>query len=104
VALGLALAIGLAALALTWGGPVLAPVGIGRGAYLVLGAALGIAARARGYGASRARAPRDVWRRAIGLPRSAWGPALAHGGVGIVVLGIAAQGGATEGLATLKPG
>ncbi|WP_336487277.1 heme lyase CcmF/NrfE family subunit [Methylobacterium nigriterrae] len=104
VALGLALAIGLAALALTWGGPVLAPVGIGLGAYLVLGSALEIAARARGYGASRARAPRDVWRRAIGLPRSAWGTALAHGGVGIVVLGIAAQGWATEGLATLKPG
>ncbi|MGU3541272.1 cytochrome c-type biogenesis CcmF C-terminal domain-containing protein, partial [Methylobacterium sp. A54F] len=35
-ALGPALAVGLAALALTWGGPVLAPVGIGLGAYLII--------------------------------------------------------------------
>ncbi|WP_132255006.1 heme lyase CcmF/NrfE family subunit [Methylobacterium segetis] len=103
-ALALALAVGLATLALTWGGPVLAPVGIGLGAYLVVGSALEIITRARGYGSNRTSAPGLVWRRAIGLPRSAWGTALAHGGVGIVVLGIAAQGWATEGLATLKPG
>ncbi|KAB1072845.1 heme lyase CcmF/NrfE family subunit [Methylobacterium planeticum] len=103
-AMGLALVVGLATLALTWGGPVLAPVGIGLGAYLVVGSVLEIVSRARGYGASRTRSPRLVWRRALGLPRSAWGTALAHGGVGIVVLGIAAQGWATEGLATLKAG
>ncbi|MDR7039444.1 cytochrome c-type biogenesis protein CcmF [Methylobacterium sp. BE186] len=103
-ALALALAVGLATLALTWGGPVLAPVGIGLGAYLVVGSALEIITRARGYGSNRTSAPGLIWRRAIGLPRSAWGTALAHGGVGIVVLGIAAQGWATEGLATLKPG
>ena len=103
-AMAFALAIGLAALALTWGGPVLAPVGIGLGAYLVIGSALEIISRARGYGASRTRSPGMIWRRALGLPRSAWGTALAHAGVGIVVLGIAAQGWATEGLATLKPG
>ncbi|HEV7439598.1 MAG TPA: heme lyase CcmF/NrfE family subunit [Methylobacterium sp.] len=103
-AMGFALVIGLATLALTWGGPALAPVGIGLGAYLVVGSALEIVSRARGFGASRTRSPGMIWRRAIGLPRSAWGTALAHGGVGIVVLGIAAQGWATEGLATLKPG
>ncbi|MEA1834049.1 heme lyase CcmF/NrfE family subunit [Methylobacterium durans] len=103
-ALALALVVGLATLALTWGGPVLAPVGIGLGAYLVVGSALEIISRARGYGSNRTAAPGLIWRRAIGLPRSAWGTALAHGGVGIVVLGIAAQGWATEGLATLKPG
>ncbi|MER2267086.1 heme lyase CcmF/NrfE family subunit [Methylobacterium oxalidis] len=103
-ALALALVVGLATLALTWGGPVLAPVGIGLGAYLVVGSALEIISRARGYGASRTASPGLIWRRAIGLPRSAWGTALAHGGVGVVVLGIAAQGWATEGLATLKPG
>ncbi|WP_264050480.1 heme lyase CcmF/NrfE family subunit [Methylobacterium flocculans] len=103
-ALTIALVIGLAVLALTWGGPMMAPVGIGLGAYLVVGAALEIIARARGYGASRTRGAAAIWRRAVGLPRSAWGTALAHAGVGVVVLGIAAQGWATEGLKTLKPG
>ena len=103
-ALALALLLGLGVLAYTWGGPVLAPVGIGLGAYLVLGSGLEILSRARGYGASRSRSARDVWRRAVGLPRSAWGTALAHAGVGVVVIGIAAQGWAAEGIASLKPG
>ena len=103
-AFGLALAVAIAALALTWGGPVLAPVGVGLGAYLLIGSALEIVARARGYGASRTRSAGEVLRRAFGLPRSAWGTALAHAGVGVVVIGIAAQGWASEGLATLKPG
>ena len=103
-ALGAALVVGLAAMALTWGGPMLAPVGIGLGAYLILGSVMEIVSRARGYGGNRARTFRDVARRAAGLPRSAWGTALAHAGVGVVVLGIAAQGWATEGLRTMKPG
>jgi cytochrome c-type biogenesis protein CcmF len=103
-ALAIALVIGLAVTALTWGGPMMAPVGIGLGAYLVVGSAMEIVSRARGYGNSRARGAAAIWRRAIGLPRSAWGTALAHAGVGVVVLGIAAQGWATEGLKTLKPG
>ncbi|MEE7490934.1 heme lyase CcmF/NrfE family subunit [Methylobacterium oryzae] len=103
-ALAVALVVGFAVLALTWGGPVMAPVGIGLGAYLLIGSALEIVTRARGYGASRARSLGQIGRRAVGLPRSAWGTALAHAGVGVVVLGIAAQGWATEGLATLKPG
>ncbi|MCJ2008362.1 heme lyase CcmF/NrfE family subunit [Methylobacterium sp. E-041] len=103
-ALGLALAIGLGTLAWTWGGPAMAPVGVGLGAYLIVGSVLEIVSRARGYGSSRTRAVGVVWRRALGLPRSAWGTAIAHAGVGVVVLGIAAQGWATEGLATLKPG
>ncbi|RUP15989.1 MAG: heme lyase CcmF/NrfE family subunit [Methylobacterium sp.] len=103
-ALAVALVVGFVVLALTWGGPVLAPVGIGLGAYLLIGSVLEIVTRARGYGASRARSLGQIGRRAVGLPRSAWGTAIAHAGVGVVVLGIAAQGWATEGLATLKPG
>ncbi|MCJ2090864.1 heme lyase CcmF/NrfE family subunit [Methylobacterium sp. E-005] len=102
--LALALVVGFGVLALTWGGPVMAPVGIGLGVYLLIGSALEIVSRARGYGASRARSLSQIGRRAIGLPRSAWGTAFAHAGVGVVVLGIAAQGWAAEGLATLKPG
>ena len=103
-AFAVALVVGLGTAALTWGGPVMAPVGLGFGAYLIVGSALEIWVRARGYGQSRARDLGTVWRRAVGLPRSAWGTALAHAGVGVVVLGIAAQGWAAEGLATLKPG
>ncbi len=103
-ALAVALVVGFGVLALTWGGPVMAPVGIGLGAYLLIGSALEIVTRARGYGASRARSLGQIGRRAVGLPRSAWGTAIAHAGVGVVVLGIAAQGWATEGLATLKAG
>ncbi|MCB4802953.1 cytochrome c-type biogenesis protein CcmF [Methylobacterium brachiatum] len=103
-ALAVALVVGFAVLALTWGGPVMAPLGIGLGAYLLIGSALEIVSRARGFGSSRTRDLGQIGRRAIGLPRSAWGTALAHAGVGVVVIGIAAQGWATEGLATLKPG
>ena len=104
LAFGAALVTALAVAGFTWGGPVMAPVGIGLGAYLLIGAVLEVVVRARGYGANRTRGAAAVWRRAVGLPRSAWGTALAHGGVGIVVIGIAAQGWAAEGLATLKPG
>ena len=103
-ALAVALAIGFAVLALAWGGPVMAPAGIGLGAYLLIGSGLEIFSRARGYGSGRTRSLGVIGRRAFGLPRSAWGTALAHAGVGVVVIGIAAQGWATEGLATLKPG
>ena len=99
-----ALVVAVATAALTWRGPVLAPVGIALGAYLIVGSALEILSRARGYGGSRTRDLGTVWRRAIGLPRSAWGTALAHAGVGVVVIGIAGQGWATESLATMKPG
>ena len=95
-AVAIAVALGLAAF--TWGGPVAAPLGIGLGAYLVLGAAMEIAARAKGrsFGLSL--------RRAAGLPRSAWGTALAHAGVGLTVIGIAAQAWSVESLATVPRG
>jgi cytochrome c-type biogenesis protein CcmF len=97
-ALGLGLVVGLGVAAATWGGPVAAPLGIGLGAYLVLGAALEIATRARG------RTLGLSLRRAAGLPRSAWGTAFAHAGVGITVLGIAAQAWSVESLATVSRG
>jgi cytochrome c-type biogenesis protein CcmF len=43
-------------------------------------------------------------RKAIGLPRSAWGTALAHAGVGVTVIGIAATAWDLEGIGTLKIG
>jgi cytochrome c-type biogenesis protein CcmF len=43
-------------------------------------------------------------RRALGLPRSVWGTAVAHGGVGLTVIGIAASAWGVETIATARPG
>ena len=48
--------------------------------------------------------PQAAWSRARGLPRAAWGGALAHGGLGVMILGLAGMGLATDRLALLKPG
>jgi cytochrome c-type biogenesis protein CcmF len=96
-AISLALALGLAAVT---GGPVLAPVAIGIGAFLVLGAASEIVARSF----VRGRPLSTALRRAGGLPRSAWGSAVAHAGMGLTVIGIAAQAWSTETIQAVKPG
>ncbi len=47
----------------------------------------------------------ESWRRAVGLPRSAYGTALAHAGVGLTVLGIiATTTWGTESIRAMKPG
>jgi cytochrome c-type biogenesis protein CcmF len=99
-AFGLALAAGLLLVAADAGGPVAAPLGIGLGLFLVLSGASEIAGRAWRPGQDR----RATWRRAAGLPRSAWGSALAHAGVGVTVAGIAAGAWNIEALGMLKPG
>jgi len=48
--------------------------------------------------------PRAAWARAKGLPRAAWGGAVAHAGMGVMILGLAGMGLATDKLALLKPG
>ncbi len=48
--------------------------------------------------------PQAAWARAKGLPRAAWGGALAHAGLGVMILGLAGMGLATDKLALLKPG
>ncbi|MFN4042127.1 MAG: heme lyase CcmF/NrfE family subunit [Brevundimonas sp.] len=61
----------------------LAAVGIGIGAWLIVGALAELAERIRLF-----RAPAgESLRRAGGLPLGAWGMALAHAGVGVFVLG-----------------
>jgi len=67
-------------------GPWLAPLGIGLGVWLLLGAVTDIANRVKLFGA----APGEAWRRARNLPRAAYGGALAHAGLGLVVIGIVA--------------
>src|SRR4051794_17377225 len=77
-------------------GPAL---GFAAGAWLVLGALADIADRLGLF--SR---PRTAIARALGLPRSAWGGAVAHAGMGVLMLGLAGMGLATDRLALLKPG
>ena len=95
----LSLAATVLVLAFTFDGPVAAPLGIGLGIYLVLGSLNEIVTRSWTKGAWA-----TTLRRARGLPRSTWGAVLAHAGVGLTVIGIAASAWSVESLATLKPG
>jgi cytochrome c-type biogenesis protein CcmF len=46
----------------------------------------------------------NAWARAKGLPRAAWGAAIAHAGIGILAAGIAGMGLAQEKLIAMAPG
>jgi cytochrome c-type biogenesis protein CcmF len=75
-----------AAFALKHGGPVLAPFGAGIAIFVMAGAVTDIGERIMVL-----RLPfRVALRRAIGLPRSAWGTAFGHFGIGVSLLGIVA--------------
>jgi cytochrome c-type biogenesis protein CcmF len=50
------------------------------------------------------RRPGQAWQRARGLPRAAWGAAIAHAGMGVTIAGVAGMGIATDALIALKPG
>jgi cytochrome c-type biogenesis protein CcmF len=83
------------------GGPVLAPFGIGLGAFVTAGALTDMIERTGFW-----RLPiRTVIARARGLPRSAWGTTLAHLGIGITVIGVVCESSwNAERITTLKPG
>jgi cytochrome c-type biogenesis protein CcmF len=90
-----------AAFALFWRGPWLAPFGIALGVWIVAGALAEWASRVKLFAAGRD----EVWRRARGLPRSAYGGMLAHGGIGLMVLGIVGTTAwQTEQVVTMKVG
>lgn len=99
-AFGFAILVGLATVALTKGGPALAPLGIGLGVFLVASALFDLGERI----VTRASGWPAMLSRARGLPRSAWGTALAHAGVGLSVIGIAAAAWSSETIGVLKPG
>ena len=82
-------------------GPWLAIAGMALGAWLIVATGVGLADRVKLF-----RAPaRDSWRRAVALPRAAWGMTVAHGGAGVVLLGIVASTAwESERLLPLKPG
>jgi cytochrome c-type biogenesis protein CcmF len=90
-----------AAFAVEQGGPVLAPFGVGLAVFIMAGAASDVAERV-----GLLRLPfATTLGRAAGLPRSAWGTAVAHFGVGVTLLGIVGntQWG-SERIVALKPG
>jgi len=99
-AFGIALLATLAMLAFRHGGPVAAPLGIGLGIYLVLGSLNEIVTRSWSSGTPLSVA----WRKARGLPRSAWGTTIAHAGVGLTVIGIAATAWGVETIGSVRPG
>ncbi|MDJ1007280.1 MAG: heme lyase CcmF/NrfE family subunit [Paracoccaceae bacterium] len=83
-ALVLAAAVGALIYALTSGRSAFAPIAIALGAWLVFGAAAELWTRAgRGEFASKLR-------RLGSLPRADWGKAVAHAGMGITFIGVAA--------------
>src|SRR4029453_17401810 len=85
-----------------WGrGPWLAPFGIGLGLWLILGALSEIAYRVKLGEVAFA----ESWRRMGNLPRAACGTALAHGGLGLAVIGIVATTAwRSAAILALKPG
>jgi cytochrome c-type biogenesis protein CcmF len=100
LAFGIAVLASILMLAATVGGPVAAPLGVGLGVFLVLGSLNEVVTRCWRPGTT----PAAALARARGLPRSTWGTAIAHTGVGVTVIGIAASAWSVEGLGVLRPG
>jgi c-type cytochrome biogenesis protein CcmF len=86
VAIGLAFVAAVVIYYVENGGPVLAVFGLAAGFFLIFGALADLWYRA-GFGKQTLSV---AWRRFAGLPRSAYGTALAHLGLGVTVLGIVA--------------
>jgi cytochrome c-type biogenesis protein CcmF len=102
VAAALIAAVAIAAqFALRHRGPILAPFGIGLAIFVMAGALIDIAERTMFL-----RVPLyTALRRAAGLPRSAWGTAFAHFGIGVTLFGIVAvTAWGSERIVAIKPG
>jgi cytochrome c-type biogenesis protein CcmF len=90
----------LVAFYVTYGGPILAVLGFGLAAWLAAAVLTEFAERIRLF-----RAPfGDSVRRAVHLPRSAYGMSFAHLGLAVSVAGFAASAYAREAIEILKPG
>ncbi|MGB6349466.1 MAG: heme lyase CcmF/NrfE family subunit [Pseudolabrys sp.] len=99
-----AFGIGIIAIAIVFAvegrGPVLAPFGVGLAFFVICGALTDLVERTGLF-----RVPlMTVRQRAAGLPRSVWGTATAHLGMGITLLGIVSVSTwATERIIAVKP-
>jgi cytochrome c-type biogenesis protein CcmF len=100
-AFGAAMAAVIIGLALMGTPAALALFGVALAVWLMVGSLSEIAFRIKLGRASLG----ESWRRGAGLPRSAWGTAVAHFGLGVTVLGVvAATAWNSETIVTLKPG
>ena len=80
---------------------MLALAGFGMGAWLVAGALAELSGRIGLFQLDRAR----LRQRVRGLPRAAWGMALAHAGMGILIIGMTGTAtGQTERILSMRPG
>jgi len=87
--------------AIVWRGPWLAPFAVALGVWVVGGAISELLFRVRAGSADTA----EVLRRLRNLPRSVYGTAIAHAGVGVMVVGIAATSAwQSEKILTMQPG
>jgi len=96
-----ALLCGLAAVlvfAMWRGGPVLSVLVAGLAIFTIVGAFVDLGGRIFAGGTGSALA------RAAGLPRSTYGTAFAHAGLGLTLLGLAATGWGAEKILVMKPG
>ena len=99
-----AFAIGMVAIAIAFAvegeQSVLAPFGVGLAVFVILGALIDLVERTGLF-----RLPlKAVRQRAIGLPRSTWGTAIAHSGIAVSMLGIVCAGTwGTERIVAVKP-
>lgn len=101
IAMGLALLAAIVAYAIAGRGPALAPIGIGIGVWLIVGALSETAYRVKLFHAPLA----ESLRRLRNLPRSSYGTTVAHLGVGVMVLGIVATSAwRSEEILVVKPG
>jgi cytochrome c-type biogenesis protein CcmF len=95
---------GLVAIAIAWGwahgGSTLAPLAIGLGIFVIAGAVTDVVERT-----GLVRLPfATALHRARGMPRSAWGTAFAHAGLGVALIGIVCETTwNSEYIATMKP-
>ena len=99
-AFGIGLIVIAAAFAADHGKSVLAPFGIGLALFVMMGALTDIVERIGLFRLSLSAA----FQRAIGLPRSVWGTALAHSGIAVILLGIVCVSAwASELIVAIKP-
>ena len=98
---GITLLIMVIAYGFLYDGPIMAPLGIGLAAWLMMGALAELKLRSGLFEKSLPIA----FRRLKGLPRTVWGTAFAHFGLGMTVLGVVAVTAyETENITILKPG
>ncbi len=100
-AFGLAVVLMAATWALAGGGPVLAPFAIGLAVFVMAGAVTDLAERIGLFRLS----PAASLARARGLPRSVFGTAVAHFGVGVTLIGIVGETNwGAEKIVSVRPG